>query len=71
MEKKRKPSFDVVVAALVGLIAGAGLTIGLIVLAIQFDIGISALKIIGVLLVCLGFVGLCAVVWNAVRKLMD
>ena len=44
---------------------------GFIVLAIQVDIGISALKIIGVLLVCLGFVGLCAVVWNAVRKLMD
>jgi hypothetical protein len=58
-------------ALLVAVVMAAILIVGVIVFADEMDWGINVALVGGGVLVAIGLVGLCAVVWNSVRRLMD
>lgn len=49
----------------------AVLVLGVVIVANERDIDINVPLVSGALLVSLGFVGLCAVLWQSIRRLMD
>jgi hypothetical protein len=68
---RRNSALEIGAVVAVSALMVAVLVLGMVLVADERNIDINAVLIGGVLLVSLGFVGLCAIIWQVVRRLMD